>query len=152
MLASPSVFNFYLPDYQPIGAIADNDLVAPEMQIHTSATSVNYINLVHEWFIDGYLGEVSTTASNTVMNTPGYEFNELKYEDELKLDLTDELALANNPMALINRLDLILTGGLFSEETKDSIVSAIDTLSSNEDRVRAALYLSFISPDFNIQK
>ncbi|WP_407330452.1 DUF1800 family protein [Enterovibrio sp. 27052020O] len=32
-LGSPSVFNFYLPDYAPKGVVADNNLVAPELQI-----------------------------------------------------------------------------------------------------------------------
>ena len=103
ILTSPSVFNFYLPDFQPNGEIADKDLVAPEFQIHTSATSINYMNLVYDWFINGYYGEVSTRASNTVMNTPGYEPNELKAVDVITLDLDDELALASEPVALVER-------------------------------------------------
>ena len=36
-LLSPSVFNFFRPDYAPQGEIADFDLVAPEMEIATKA-------------------------------------------------------------------------------------------------------------------
>ncbi|USH03788.1 DUF1800 domain-containing protein [Grimontia kaedaensis] len=32
-LGSPSVFNFYLPDYAPKGVVKENNLVAPELQI-----------------------------------------------------------------------------------------------------------------------
>ncbi len=138
ILASPSVFNFYLPDYQPNGAIADQDLVAPELQIHTSATAVNYINLVYDWFINEYYGEVSVVASSTVINAPGYESNDLNPVDYIYLDITDEIALANNPEALVDRLDLIITGGLFSEATKTNIINAIQQISNNNDRVKAA--------------
>ncbi len=32
-LGSPSVFNFYLPDYAPSGVVSENNLVSPELQI-----------------------------------------------------------------------------------------------------------------------
>lgn len=152
ILASPSVFNFYLPEYQPNGGIADNDLFAPEYQIHTSATAVNFINLVYEWFIDGYVMEVSTVASSTVMNAPGYEISDFKAVDFVTLDLTDETALANNPAALVDRLDLILTGGLFSNTTKTNIINTLNQIPNHDDRVKAALYLGFISPEYSVQK
>lgn len=151
VLASPSVFNFYLPDYQPNGAIASANLVAPEYQIHTSATSINYINLVYEWFIDGYYGEIATQASGTVMNTPGYDLNELQPVDYLDLDLSDELAIAGNATNLVERLNLIIAGGLLSNTSKSNIVNAITPL-NNADRVKAALYLVFIAPEYCVQK
>ena len=154
VLTSPSVFNFYLPDYQPNGPIADLDLVAPEFQIHTSATSINYMNLVYDWFLKDYYGEIATYASGTVINAPGYEPNELDPVDYLYLDLSDEIALANDATALVDRLDLILTGGAFSQTTKTTMVNTIEQIpiANPNARVRTALYLSFISPDYIIQK
>ncbi len=151
ILASPSVFNFYLPDFQPNGPIAAQNLFAPEFQIHTSATSINYINLVQEWFIDGFLGEISVVASNTAMNAPGFELKQLDLNDQIFLDLSEEEALANNPTALLDRLDLILTGRLLSDTTKTNIINTLNTIAVT-DRVKAALYLIFISPDYIIQK
>ncbi len=154
ILASPSVFNFYLPDFQPNGPIADANLVAPEFQIHTSATSINYMNLVYQWFMYDFYGEVATWASNEYMNLPGYEEDELDPIDYIYLDLYNELALSDDVEALVDRLDLILTGGLLSEETKSSIVNTVIQIPENEPeyRVRSALYLTFIAPDYNIQK
>ncbi len=153
ILASPSVFNFYLPDYQPNGPIADQDLVAPEFQIHTSATAVNFINLAHDWFIKEYYMEVATQASNSIMNAPGYEDNELRPVDYVYLDLEEEKVLAkNNPAALVDRLDLILTGGAFSEATKKAIVNSIKQVDNADDRVKIALYLAVIAPEYSIQK
>ena len=152
ILASPSVFNFYLPEFQPNGPISEDDLVAPEYQIHTSATSINFINLAHDWFIKEYYMEVATHAGNDSHNAPSYNENDLDPADYVYLDLTDELAIANNPAALVERLNLILTGGAFSETTKMNIVNAITPLSNSNDRVKAALYLTVISPDYSIQK
>lgn len=152
VLTSPSVFNFYLPDYQPNGPISEDDKFAPEYQIHTSATSINYINLAYDWFVNDYLGEIATVASNTVMNAPGYEENELKPEDYLYLDLSDEIAIASDPMALVDRLDIIIAGGSLSDATKSTIVNSISSISDMEQRVRGALFLVFISPDYSVVK
>jgi len=77
ILASPSVFNFYLPEFQPNGPISDADLVAPEYQIHTSATAINFINLAHDWFIKEFYMEVATHAGNDSHNAPSYNENDL---------------------------------------------------------------------------
>ena len=152
ILSSPSVFNFYLPEYQPNGEVSRRDLVAPEFQIHTSATSINYINLVYDWFVNEYYGEVATHASNTIMNAPGWEVSELDPVDYLYLDLSDEIAIADDVIGLVNRLDLILTGGQLSEESKTSIVDAVSLLSNAEERTKAALVLVFTSPEYSVLK
>ena len=151
ILASPSVFNFYLPEFQPNGPITDADLVAPEFQIHTSATSINYINLVHDWFVNDYLGEIATHAGTSVHNAPSYELEDLDPVDYLYLDLDDEYNLAWNAPALVERLNLILTGGAFSDATQASIISAVEQVSDPVQRVRIALFLSFIAPEYSIQ-
>lgn len=152
ILASPSVFNFYLPEYQPTGPIADADLFAPEFQIHTSATSINYINLAYDWFINDYYGEIATHAGTSVHNAPSYDFNDLDPLDYLYLDLDEEYNMAWDAAALVERMNLILTGGLFSEDSKTSIINAVEQLSDPVERVKAALFLSFISPEYSIQK
>ncbi len=152
ILASPSVFNFYLPAYQPNGPIADADVFAPEFQIHTSATSINYINLVHDWFINDYYGEIATHAGTTEHNAPSYDVQDLDAVDYLYLDLDDEYNMAWDAASLVERLDLILTGSSFSTATKTSIVNAVEQLSDPVQRVRAALFLSFIAPEYCIQK
>ena len=152
VLTSPSVFNFYLPEYQPNGPIGDADLFAPEFQIHTSATSINYINLAYDWFINDYYGEVATHAGNSSHNTPSYDLNDLDPVDYIYLDLDEEYNMAWDAPALVERMNLVLTGGLFSDATKTSIINAVEQLSDPVEKVRAALFLSFISPEYSIQK
>lgn len=148
ILASPSVFNFYLPDYQPNGPIADADLVGPEFQIHTSATSINYINLVYDWFVNDFYGEIATNAGNSSHNSPSFDPNDLDPNDYLFLDLDEEYVLASDAAALVERFNLILAGGAFSDETKSNIVQAVEQRTDPVERVRAALFLSFIAPEY----
>ncbi len=152
VLTSPSVFNFYLPKYQPNGPITKADLFAPEFQIHTSATSINYINLAYDWFIRDHYGEIATKAGNKSHNAPSYEGKDLDPKDYIKLDLDDEYKLAHNASALIDRLDLILTGGQLSNKTKSTIIESVEKVADPEKRVRIALFLAFISPDYSVQK
>ena len=137
-LASPSVFNFYLPDFQPNGEISDNDLYAPEFQIHNSKTAIRYMNEVNRWAGYGVLFYTwETNDPDTYINI-----------DELK-------KLAYDPEVLINKLDMLFTNGSLSDRTRGIITTALNRLVQNEwreDRVRMALYLIMVSPDYAIIK
>jgi hypothetical protein len=137
-LASRTVFNFFLPDYQPIGAIADNDLVAPEFQIHNSRTSIEYINQVNDWAVWGYV------MDDWEENNPHVTYN-----------IDDLIQLARDPEVLVNRLDMLFTHGMLSPSMRTIIKDAIRPMISGDyrqDRVRLALYLMMISPDYAIMK
>lgn len=137
-MASRTVFNFFLPDYQPIGPISDNELVAPEFQIHNSRTSVEFINQVNDWAVWGYVMDDWESDNPHVT----YVLDEL-------------LPLARDPEVLVNRLDLLFTHGMLSERTRQIIKDAISPIISDNyryDRVRLALYLIMISPDFAIMR
>lgn len=137
-LGARSVFNFFLPDHQPIGPVAENDLVAPEFQIHNARTSVEYINQVNDWAVWGYI------MDDWEGENPYVTYN-----------LDEFLPLARDPEVLINRLDMLLTHGRLSERTRRIIKDAITPMISGNyryDRVRLALYLILISPDYTIQK
>lgn len=142
-LASPSVFNFFQPDYQPIGPVADNDLVAPEFQITNSVSITGYANLLHEWLIYNhdpmefrsiFSGEKRTDARRTY------------------LDLQDEIALGEigELGQVIERLNLILAHGQLSQATRSFIYDTITKMETEgpEDQVRLALFLIMVSPDY----
>lgn len=137
-LASRTVFNFFLPDYQPLGPISDNELVAPEYQLHNSRTSIEYINQVNDWAVWGYV------MDDWENDHPYVTYN------------IDELtALARDPEVLINRLDVLFTYGMLSERTRQIIKDAITPLISGNyryDRARLAIYLMMISPDYAVMK
>ncbi|GAB4424920.1 MAG: hypothetical protein OHK0039_42400 [Bacteroidia bacterium] len=151
-LASPSVFNFFLPDFQPNGPIADAGLFAPEFQIHNSRTAVDYYNYMYFSLLADYYMEITTSADTSLVGFPNTQFNQT--QDQVFLDLGDEVALAQKPLALADRLDLILTGGGFSEATKTTLANMITTFAALDPAVavKVALYLVTVSPDYNIQR
>ena len=137
-LAAPSVFNFFLPDYQPIGPVADADMVAPEFQVHNSRTGVGFINKVNDWAVWNYVMDSWEEGDPWVT----VNFDQLR-------------DLAFDPEALLNRLDLIFTHGQLSDRTRDIVKSAIEPLITGDfrqSRVELATYLIMISPDYAILK
>ena len=140
-LGAASVFNFFLPDFQPIGEIASAGLVAPEFQIFDTRTSIGYVNNVYAWTQWEYL------------------FDNWEDDDgyfQVYTDFGSWVEYARDPEALVNRLDLVMTNGQLSNETreiiKDAISQQVGGLSGLFDRAILAAYLVAISPDYNISK
>ncbi len=138
VLASPTVFNFFTPDYEPVGDISDAGLVAPEFKIHNTSTAINYINMVNEWVVWWAL-----------MYSWEMDWGDLP----VLLDLSHLEPLAENPDVLINELDIIFTHGQLTDETRAIIRNAVENMTwNNEAKVKMALYLLMISPDYTVMK
>jgi len=135
-LRAPSVFNFYLPDFQPIGVIADADLVAPEFQIMNSLTAISFQNALYE-----------TVAWDDLHTDPG---------DAVILDYSDEEALFDDPVTLMDRLGLLLGQGELSETTYQAIITELTHMIQDdaeaEEIIRFAITAITASPDFNIYR
>jgi uncharacterized protein (DUF1800 family) len=138
-LSAPSVFNFFRPDYVPSGEISENDLVAPEFQILNSVTALTYPNMVfnavyYEFIVDNWEEGLFNSYSNLVRLMPS------TFDDEV----------------LLNQIDLMFTYGNMSEFTRSLIKDAIKelppTLDGFTNKIRIAMYLTLISPDYIIQK
>jgi uncharacterized protein (DUF1800 family) len=142
---SPSVFNFYLPDYSPNGDIAEARLFAPEFTIHTTITSPSYVNEVYKWTISP--GELMQTSEGEWME-----------ETSVKWDITSLKNLAVDSDTFINELDMMLTHGTLSEYTRAEIYNVLTQIVPSEEydyleqRVRIGTYLFLISPDYAIMK
>ncbi len=143
---APSVFNFFLPDYQPNGAITDNNLFAPEFQIHNTKTILNY----YDYFY-----------SLNVWDEAFYNWQDDEILDaDVTLNTAELELLYDQPEVLLNRFDMLFTNGTLSDRTKDFIKEAIlmvnETTTSEEDiprdRIRLGIYLMMVSPDFAIRK
>jgi uncharacterized protein (DUF1800 family) len=139
-LRSPSVFNFYRPGYVPPNtSIASANLVAPEFQILHETSVVGYSNFMR-----------SIVPSGVGSNSPR----------DIQPDYSKEMALADDSDALIDRVDLLLTSGTMSDETKDLVRDAVESVSINplkstsgrESRVHLAVFFTLSSPDFIVQK
>jgi uncharacterized protein (DUF1800 family) len=131
---SPSVFNFFMPGYRHLGVLAQYGLASPEFQILDSVTVVSGSNKFAE-FIDTLLHR------RLVGGAP-----------EFKFDFAPELALANTPAALIERLNLLLCAGRMSATTRQHIFDGVTALNTAEARVRFAVWLAAVSPEAAILK
>jgi uncharacterized protein (DUF1800 family) len=135
-LQSPSVFNFFSPFYAPPGEIADQGLVAPELQIATE-----YLN---------------TTVTNTFYNTIFFRNStSLNVPPEgVVIDITQEVALAGDSEALVNRIADKLLGGTISPTLKTEAKAAVERVpaTSAGQRVAEAMYLIATSPEYVVSR
>ncbi len=132
-LLAPSVFNFYSPFYTPPGAAAQRGLVAPEFQITTEISVVGSLNFF-----------------SRLINDQGYGSDKSK----VKMDLTTWEAAATNRDALLDKVNTVLFAGGMSPTTRATMAKAIDRIDVKDKnrRVKAALMLTAVAPDFVIQK
>ena len=140
---SPTVFNFYLPDHLPVGQMALDGVVSPEMKLHNTQTATNHINMVNSWtnwdnmFWDWEDDEIFGPGNVTMISD---EYEEIA-DDDLE--------------ALIHEYDILFSHGQLTDEMRTIIRDSINGLlwgDVNYDRARLGLYLLLISPDFNITK
>ena len=132
-LLSPSVFNFYAPGYRPAGPLAAAGMVAPEFQITTETTVVGSLN----FFADVVFGG-------------GYGDGDFR----LELDFQPLRALAGDPAALTDRLDLLFCGRQMGDATRARLAALLAALPADDPdgRVKSALLLTLMLPDHVIQK
>lgn len=147
-LSAPSVFNFYLPDYQSPGLVSERNAKATETSTLVADPEFQIVN------------------SNTALLTPNFLMDLINYEPGKSrpnkrlwpLDLTPQITLAKDPAALVDNVGTLLTGGMMSERTRSIIKEAVNQLAPADDpvilkkRARMAIYLTMISPDYAVQK
>ena len=149
VLASPSVFNFFLYDDAPNGPIHDMGLVAPEYKIHDSRTSIGYMNNVYRWAASW--GEIMSTWEGNI------DEEILMYHTEVQWVVDELYLIARDSEAYINWLDKHLLAGTMTDETRNIIRTALNGFEKSvswhnyqENRVRMGLYLALISPEYSI--
>jgi uncharacterized protein (DUF1800 family) len=151
-MRSPSVFNFYRPGYVPPGTeAAVAALAAPEMQLAHETTAAGYVNFMRDNIAQG-VGQWNNSTSRR----------------DLQADFSAEVALADQPAALLDRLNAKLMPGAMPVELRAEIQGAIEKMAipvlkadaSNQKqvsdakraRVNAAIFLTVVSPEFQVQK
>ncbi|MDQ6810042.1 MAG: DUF1800 family protein [Verrucomicrobiota bacterium] len=129
---SPTVFNFFSPDYESPGAITLAGLRSPEFEITTETTVVSTANYLRN-AIYGYLGPST---------------------DKVTLNLANEQTLAADPTQLVNHLNSLLMAGGMSPAMQTTLINAVNQIPATNpaERVKTALYLVVNSPEFVIEK
>lgn len=132
-LRSPTVFNFFDPDYVQPGTLASAGLVAPEFQITTAPTVISVPNYLYS----GIYTSASPSASTIVLNLSALTSN------------------SSNPGAMVGLLNQLLCTNQMSSGTKQLIEAELASLPSTTTPLvlaQTALYLTATSPDAAIQR
>jgi len=129
---SPTVFNFFSPDYERPGAIAAAGLQSPEFEITTETTVVTVANYLNTAIY-------STLGPST---------------DRITLNLAGEQALAANPAQLVDHLNSLLLANNMSTAMRNILINAITQIPATDlaERAKTAVYLVINSPEFAIDK
>jgi uncharacterized protein (DUF1800 family) len=134
-LSSPSVFNFYSPDYQVNGELSELGMVTPEMQILTA----NYLVRNHNFAAYYLYTENLRTRENHV------------YADYFPFAET----LANDQPALYEQFSLLIMQGDMDDQFAQVIQDYDEQVAPFVDeaaRAREMLFLMLTSPQFAIQR
>ena len=150
-LTSPSVFNFFQQDYQPIGAVEEAGLVAPEFQITDAQTIAGFINGLYRWVISGDVADEYDLFTNET---------DANYTDEISvIDVSGETTYTDNDKLhiLMDRLNLLLAQGRVSDTSLNTIINVlkefpITTVTEKQDRTKLAIYLLMTSPEYLINR
>jgi uncharacterized protein (DUF1800 family) len=155
-LSSPSVFNFYSPDYIPNGPLKDAGKVGPEFQLLSSQTLTGYFNALNDWLVND-----DPTDYYGLFTGETYKPNQ-----DPKFNTVADYVLTRNDKLpqLLDKYNLILANGRLSTESLNTISQAIKGMPYSEDangipntneayrRVRLAIFLIMTSPEYLINK
>ena len=139
-----SVFNFYLPDYQPPGELAQNGVFAPELQIINETLVTRTAN----WFWNA-----------TERQHVGSPFADPGSIYSILVDFGPLQSIATDNGVLLDRLDLLLMNGQMSASMRTILRTHLDQIpytapndSGGRQRVWGAVHLIMTSPDYIVQK
>ncbi len=160
---APTVFGFYEPDYAPQGDIETQGLVAPEFNLLTDNAVRSSLSRMYELISGERYGE---TFTSTVRQNDGQNItvNHTRFNGSLSatvnLNLSQLTGIASSTEALVDRLDTLFLGGLMSNPLRSAMLRHIDALpvsvnitaAQREQRVREALALLVVSPEYHTQR
>lgn len=158
-LSSPTVFNFYKPDFTPHGPLETAGLVSPEFELHTSATAIGYVNMMYNWFFEDSFPLVSTEISRQdgINNAPEMDPTTLynNSDDQLTADYSQWLELASDPAKhdqLIDRISILLTANVDPQQRATIKQSMYRYRDNPLWVVQTIFFMLAISANFTVQE
>jgi uncharacterized protein (DUF1800 family) len=149
-LASPSVFNFWRPGFVPPSAteLGAQSLLSPEFQS------------VDEVTVAGYLNTIQTTIDQGIGSTPPGGSGR-----DVRTAYAAELAVADDPAALVSRMNTLLLADQMSAGLRTRVTDAVTAIAipggtatqtqidaARLNRVKTAALFVMASPEFLIQR
>jgi hypothetical protein len=123
-LDSPTVFNFYYPNYLYPGSLATNNVTAPEFELTTDSNIVTLSNTVNSTILSsGNTTGLSNFKSGSInldlsayMGAPYVTMNTVTTTSGTTVTAVTTTSV--NVSALITKLGNLLTGGMFNQNTQ----------------------------------
>lgn len=136
-MRSPSVFNFFRPDYQPAQLRADG-LQAPELQIAGDATLIGTMNEHYSELVWSVAERQTELKSSSIYVYLQNDMNILQ---------------SNGIEALLDQYNVVYYAGSMSDHTRQALrdLDAYFDDDQYPERVSYLLYMIAISPEFNLQ-
>ena len=119
---SPSVFNFFPPNYQ----VSGTQLLGPEFKILNTSTTISRINFMND-LVYGSIG------TNT------------------KTDITAYVSAASDVNKLIDMVGAVMLHGQVSDGMRSTLSSTLTSITDTKRRAKAALYLVGSSSQAQVQ-
>ncbi|TMO56622.1 DUF1800 domain-containing protein [Pseudoalteromonas phenolica] len=137
-LQSPSVFNFFRPDFQP-GELASTEFVAPELQIANDAALIGIINTHYADLVWRVAERHDELNENSLY---------------LYMQADHDLINMNGLSAVIDKYDLLFFAGNMSQEMRQALIDMDEFFASRDSyqRISNLVYLISISPEFTLQQ
>ena len=174
-LRSPTVFNFYLPDYQYPGILANAGLVTPEFELTSETTVVRQANFLYNGIFNpttstggissfrSGAGDMAVDFSPWMGIKPGGATPWTNNENvNALIDQLNTLLMAGqlpstgvnnyaaNPRVIVNARQAIYD--FVTNTSNIAYTAAAPTDTQKRDRIRAIVHLIVTSPNFAIQK
>ncbi len=133
-LQSPTVFNYFHPDFAPPGPVSAGGAIGPEFEITTTtaiASTQNYLGNIVAFsdssngnaFNTNLIGRYGCNTSVVSSTNP----TTASREHCLFGDLSELYSLSADSNAIFDYLNLVLLGGSLNAANKASLVSALNT-------------------------
>jgi uncharacterized protein (DUF1800 family) len=131
---SPSVFNYYPPDY----VVPNTNAFGPEFAIQNTSTALNRINTANTMIFSTLIAPDATVIGATGTS----------------LNMSSLQALAADPAQLVAKLDSLLLHGTMSAPMKSAIIAAVNVIPASDTltRARTAAYLVATSSQYQVQR
>jgi hypothetical protein len=167
-LNSPTVFNYFTPDYKFPGILANNNLVTPEFQLSSDTNVIRQANFLFGGIYHSSSGLTSGyTNGFSSFNNGGHDIMmDFSKWMGVRTTGTDYWTNTNNLRDLITELAKILMPGQMSQAMEDQIYNFVSTNtgsgyisypaspaeSDRRNRIRAVIYFIAVSPEHAIQR
>jgi hypothetical protein len=138
------VFNYYPADY----TVPFTDAIGPEFGIETTTTAFARVNFTNTFSFTGTIG----ADGKAPLEAP--QVNVLYGATGTQLDWSALTSVANNPAALVAKLDRLLMHNTMSSDAKNAVIAAVNAVAATDlnTRARTAFYLVATSSQYQVER